>query len=363
MTTAGETLALRVALTRAQGFRLEVDLTLPAHGITALYGPSGCGKTTLLRCVAGLERGAGHVRVAGEDWQDDARGRFVPPWQRALGYVFQEASLFDHLDVRGNLAFGLRRAGGSAADLEEAVALLGIGPLLARRTSELSGGERQRVAIARAVALRPRLLLLDEPMAAIDAARRADILPWLERLRDRLRLPMLYVTHSAQEMVRLADTVVLMEHGRVIAQGPLAQTLGRADLAAGLGDDAGAVLEGLVAERDAPWHLVRMDLPAGALWLRDEGLAIGQRVRVQVRARDVTLATEPPAGGSSSVQNVLACTVRALAPAPHPAEVMVQLDAGGTPMAARITARAAHQLALQPGAAAWAQVKAVSLLR
>jgi molybdate transport system ATP-binding protein len=353
---------LQLVLPRPGGFRLDVDLTLPAAGITVLYGVSGSGKTTLLRCVAGLERGQGHVCIDGDDWQDDARRLFVPPWRRPLGYVFQEASLFDHLDVRGNLVFGLKRVQGRDSDLDEAVDLLGIAPLLGRRTSELSGGERQRIAIARALVTRPRLLLLDEPLAAIDAERRAEILPWLERLRDRLRLPMLYVTHSADEMVRLADGVVLMDQGRARACDPLTATLGRAEFASGFGAQAGAVLEGHVAELDTRWHLARIDVAAGVLWLRDEGMSIGQPVRVQVRARDLSLLTEPPHAGST-VQNVLPCTVQAILAAPHPAEVMVQLDAYGTPMVAHVTARAAHQLSLRPGSRVWAQVKAVSLLR
>jgi molybdate transport system ATP-binding protein len=352
---------LRIALERASGFRLDVDLAVPAQGITALFGASGCGKTTLLRCVAGLERGAGQVRIGDAVWQDDVRKVFLPPWQRPLGYVFQEASLFDHLDVRGNLQFGLRRAGGQQADLDDAVALLGIGALLARRTSELSGGERQRVAIARAVATRPRLLLLDEPLASIDAARRADILPWLERLRDGLRLPMLYVTHSMDELVRLADTVVLMAGGRALAHGPIGSTLARADLPADFGDEAGAVLQAQVVERDAAWHLARVAFEGGSLWLRDEGLAIGERVRVRVPARDVSLSASAPHG--SSVQNVLACRVQSIAPSAHPAEVMVQLESCGTHLVARVTARSAEALALAPGLAVWAMVKSVALVR
>ncbi|HSW18923.1 MAG TPA: molybdenum ABC transporter ATP-binding protein, partial [Ramlibacter sp.] len=229
-------------LERAGGFSLAVDLHLPATGITALFGPSGSGKTTVLRCVAGLERAAGAlVDIGGDCWQDDARGVFLAPWQRPLGYVFQEASLFDHLDVRGNIAYGQKRRGGGGAgngdlSLEAAVELLGIGHLLARRPHQLSGGERQRVAIARALAARPRVLLLDEPLSALDASRRQDILPWLERLRDELRIPMLYVTHAADEMARLADTLVLMDNGRAVASGPVAEVLARTDPSVIAGD-------------------------------------------------------------------------------------------------------------------------------
>ncbi|MDO8278300.1 MAG: molybdenum ABC transporter ATP-binding protein, partial [Burkholderiaceae bacterium] len=203
-------------------FTLEVDLRVPRRGITVLFGPSGSGKTSLLRCVAGLER-AQHARVCigGEVWQDETQAQFLPTWRRPIGYVFQEASLFDHLDVQANLRYGLARSGqsGAADALAPVIALLGIGDLLRRRTAQLSGGERQRVAIARALATRPRLLLLDEPLAALDHARRQDILPWLERLRDELHIPMLYVTHSADEVGRMADTLVIIEQGRVRAAG------------------------------------------------------------------------------------------------------------------------------------------------
>ncbi|MEP6790528.1 MAG: molybdenum ABC transporter ATP-binding protein [Ramlibacter sp.] len=362
---------IRVVLER-QAFRLEADLVLPARGITALFGPSGSGKTTLLRCVAGLERAADAlVRVDGQAWQDTSRGVFLPPWRRPLGYVFQEASLFDHLDVRGNLEYGQRRAGAdndAAAALAGAIELLGIGSLLARRTTELSGGERQRVAIARALATQPRLLLLDEPLASLDHARRQDILPWLERLRDELHIPMLYVTHAADEVARLADTLVVLDQGRVVACGPAAEVLARVNAPVVLGEDAGALLEGAIQERDAQWHLARVNFPGGSLWLRDAGLPVGQRVRLRVLARDVSLAIEEPR--ATSIQNLLPCTVRAIAPDSHPSQVLVQLvcrdaapgAAGESVLLARVTARAADALALAPGQHVWAQVKSVALV-
>lgn len=354
---------IRLVLNRAAGFRLDVDLTLPAHGITALFGVSGCGKTTLLRCVAGLERGSGAVQIAGESWQDDTQGVFLPTWQRPLGYVFQEASLFDHLDVRGNLAYASRRAGRAVrADMarEAAVELLGIGHLLARRTGELSGGERQRVAIARALAAQPRVLLLDEPLAALDAARRQEILPWLERLRDELRIPMLYVTHAADEMARLADTLVLLDQGRALASGPLAETLARLDLPIALGEDAGTVLQGTVAERDARWHLARVAFTGGSLWVRDHDLPLGSAVRVRVLARDVSLATRETEG--SSIQNLLRCHVEAVGAGGHPSQALVRLTCGDAALLARITARAADTLALTTGMPVWAQVKSAALI-
>jgi molybdate transport system ATP-binding protein len=362
---------IRLRLPRAGGFTLDVDLALPARGITVLFGPSGSGKTTVLRCVAGLERAPqARVRIAGEDWQDSARRLCLPTWRRPLGYVFQEASLFDHLDVRGNLGFGLRRshAAGGASALSQAVELLGIGHLLDRRTQALSGGERQRVAIARALATQPRLLLLDEPLAALDAARRQDILPWLERLRDETRIPMLYVTHSADEMARLADTLVLMDQGRALACGPVDEVLLRTDLAVLPDEDTGVLVHGQVLERDTRWQLARVGFQGGALWLRDAGIATGRSVRVRVLARDVSVATQCPQ--ATSVQNLLPCSVVSVDTDPRQAaQVLVRLacEAGtapgqGTMLLARITARAAHGLALAPGMPAWAQVKAAALV-
>jgi len=351
------------AVLQRRGFQLDVDVSLPGRGITALYGTSGSGKTTLLRCVAGLERAApGIVRVSGESWQDDDAKIYLPAWKRPVGYVFQEASLFDHLDVRRNVEYGRRRAGAAAdaISLDAAIELLGISHLLARAPRTLSGGERQRVAIARAVACAPRLLLLDEPLASLDAARREEVLPWLERLRDELHLPMLYVTHAAYELARLADTVVVLKEGRALACGPAHEVLAGTDASALFGDDAGALLDGVVAEKDGRWQLARVSFAGGSLWLRDTGLAPGRAVRLRVLARDVSIALEEPRG--VSIQNVLPCTTGSISPDTHPSQVTVQLHCGGVPILARITARAAHDLALEPGRKVWAQVKSVALL-
>ena len=353
---------VRVNLARVD-FRLNVDLALPPRGITAVFGASGSGKTTLLRCVAGLERaGDALVRIAGAVWQDDAQRVFMPTWRRSLGYVFQEASLFDHLDVRGNLHYGLRRARGAQQTiaLEAAIELLGIGALLGRRTQQLSGGERQRVAIARALATQPRLLLLDEPLASLDLARRREILPWLERLRDELHIPMLYVTHSADEVARLADTLVVLERGRVAASGPVATVLAGIAAPLLLGDDAAAVLNATVGERDERWHLARVDFSGGSLWLRDSGAGIGRRVRLRVLARDVSLAPEEPR--ATSIQNLLPGVVRAIAADSHPSQALVQLACGDSLLLSRITARAVDVLGLQPGMPVWLQVKSVALV-
>jgi molybdate transport system ATP-binding protein len=358
------------------GFVLDVDLTLPGRGITVLFGPSGCGKTSLLRCVAGLERAAGTsvVCMGGNVWQDDAHGVFVPPHQRAVGYVFQEASLFAHLSVRGNIAFGAKRTATTqvphAMSVDAIVDLLGIGALMERRVDRLSGGERQRVAIARALAAQPQVLLLDEPLSALDAARRQEILPWLERLRDELHIPMLYVTHAADEVARLADTLVVLEHGRAVACGPVAQVLAQVDTPVLLGDDAGALLQGRVQHIDTTWHLAAVDVGGSLLWLRDSGLQPGQSVRVRVLARDVSLAL----GGlaDSSIQNALACKVCCIAPGGHPSQALVQLhllsasalpDDPPTLLLARVTQRALHTLGVREGSAVWAHIKSVGLVR
>jgi molybdate transport system ATP-binding protein len=353
---------IRVQLARPS-FTLDVDLDLPGHGITAIFGVSGSGKTSLLRCVAGLERTPGAlVSIAGETWQDDATNIYLPTWQRPLGYVFQEASLFAHLSVRKNLQFGLKRSQSpsNTAALESAIDLLGIASLLDRSTGQLSGGERQRVAIARALATQPRLLLLDEPLASLDAARRQDILPWLERLRDELKIPMLYVTHSADEVARLADTLVVLDAGRAKACGPVSEVLAATDATRVLGDDAGALLDATVAERDTRWQLARMEFDGGSLWLRDTGLALGRKVRVRVLARDVSVATRAPQ--QTSIQNLLPCVVHAISADTHPSQALVRMACGDNVLLARITARAVETLQLAPGMAVWAQVKSAALV-
>jgi len=346
-----------------KGFELAVDLELPATGITVLFGASGSGKTTVLRCVAGLERARqGLVRIGAEVWQDDGARVFLPTWRRPLGYVFQEASLFDHLTVKDNLQYGLKRAGVRDAGpaLDAAIRLLGIEALLWRQPAQLSGGERQRVAIARALATQPRLLLLDEPLAALDHARKQEILPWLERLRDELSTPMLYVTHSADELARLANHLVVLDRGRVKAAGPVAAALASIDNPLLAGDDVGALLSGRVAERDARWHLARVSFDGGSLWLRDSGLPVGHAVRLRVLARDVSIAVQEPQG--TSIQNQLPCTIESSAPDAHPSQVLVRARVGASTLVARITGRSFEVLGLQPGSRAWLQVKSVALL-
>ncbi|MBZ0094521.1 MAG: molybdenum ABC transporter ATP-binding protein [Sulfuricella sp.] len=345
------------------GFTLDVDLQLPGRGVSALFGASGSGKTTCLRAIAGLEHApGGYLSVNGEIWQDDSCGLFVPTHQRPLGYVFQEASLFAHLTIRGNLEYGMRRVPASArkVSLQQAVELLGIEPLLGRMPDKLSGGEKQRVAIARALATSPRILLMDEPLAALDLKRKNEILPYLERLHDELEIPVLYVSHAPDEVARLADHLVVLEQGRAIASGPLGETLARLDLPIRLGEDAGVVLEGEIAELDAAWHLARVAFAGGSLWVRDNNIPIGQHVRVRILARDISIALDIHT--DSSILNILPATVEQLADDTHPALALVRLNAGGVPLVARITRRSAARLELRPGLAVWAQIKAVALI-
>jgi molybdate transport system ATP-binding protein len=362
---------IEASLRLARGaFSLAVDLRLPARGVSALFGPSGCGKTTLLRALAGLERGAGRVAFGDVVWQDDASGHFVPTHRRALGYVIQEAALFAHLDVRANLAFGERRAAGDGPriPLPRVVELLGIGALLGRRTSTLSGGERQRVAIARALAAAPRLLLMDEPLAALDVARKAEILPTLERLHQELALPIVYVTHAIDEVARLADHLVLLDAGRVRASGALAELLARPELPLARQDDAGVVIEARVAEHDGAYGLARIEFAGGALWVgRSERRAdaLGQRVRARVLARDVSVTRE--AATATSILNIV--PVRLEAAHSDAATCLLRLacghDApatGDARLLARITRRSFDTLGLRTGDRLYAQVKGVALM-
>lgn len=263
---------LRLRFRRAYpGFELDIDLALPGRGVTALFGHSGSGKSTCLRCIAGLEKAAeGEVTINGETWQDSRRNLFVAPHRRALGYVFQDANLFRHLTVRRNLAFGLKRiaAAERRVELEQACALLGIEHLLERMPERLSGGEQQRVGIARALLTSPRLLLMDEPLASLDLKRKGEILPYLEHLHEELDIPVLYVSHSPDEVARLADHLVLLENGKVRASGPIGETLARVDLPLALDDDAGVVIEGTVSDHDPAYGLLTLVLPGSALQMR-----------------------------------------------------------------------------------------------
>lgn len=342
------------------GFSLDVDVDLPGNGVTALFGHSGSGKTTLLRCIAGLERCPhGRLVFKGDVWQDERTWR--PTHRRPIGYVFQEASLFPHLSVLGNLNFSRKRTSSAThIALDRAIELLGIGHLLKRKPDSLSGGERQRVGIARGLAVSPEILLMDEPLAALDLHRKQEILPYLERLHDELDIPIIYVSHSPDEVARLADHIVALDNGRIVAHGPLSETLARLDLPIRLGEDAGVVLDAKVGEIDTQWNLSRIDFVGGSFWTRDRGLPTGRKVRIRVLARDVSLALDKPE--RSSIQNVHPAIVEAIAPDDHPAQQLVRVSIGGSRLLSRLTRRSAEQLGIAPGLAIYAQVKSVALM-
>lgn len=338
-----------------RAFTLDVDQELPLRGVTALFGQSGSGKTTLLRCIAGLERApGGSIAFDREIWQDDSRRIFVPPHKRACGYVFQEANLFAHLSVRGNLEYGRKRQPGERRrmDFDRTVELMDIGALLERNTTNLSGGESQRVAIARALLASPRLLLLDEPLASLDASRKGEILYYIERLRDDLGLPIIYVSHAIDEIVRLSERVLVLDNGKVVAAGPVREAIGS--------DHGGAVIDATVADQDLAWGLARLAFSGGELYSADVDALPGERVRVRIASRDVALALSPPL--DSSFLNVLRCVVTSVA-GDEGARVDVHLDAGGTPLVARVTRKSASALTLSPGKPVFALIKAVAVDR
>ncbi|MEW6646570.1 MAG: molybdenum ABC transporter ATP-binding protein [Pseudomonadota bacterium] len=344
------------------GFALDVDLTLPGRGVTALFGHSGSGKTTLLRCIAGLERApGGYLAVDGAVWQDGRH--FLPTYRRPLGYVFQEASLFPHLSARGNLEYGMKRVRDAMARsaLEHAVDLLGIGALLDRKPDQLSGGERQRVAIARALALKPRLLLMDEPLAALDFKRKQEILPYLERLHDELDIPLLYVTHSPDEVAQLADHLVLLEEGSVRAAGPLGEMMTRLDLPLARDEAAESIIETVVASHDDKYNLTYLDCRGGRFAVGRLQRGTGKPARVRIHARDVSLALKEHR--DSSIVNILQARVQEIVPL-NDWQMIVRLGLGpdaAIPLLARITRRSADLLELAPGKAVYAQVKSVVL--
>ncbi|TNF91725.1 MAG: molybdenum ABC transporter ATP-binding protein [Gammaproteobacteria bacterium] len=341
-------------------FSLDVNISVPAQGVTSLLGPSGCGKTTLLRAIAGLEcHHGGLMKVDDMVWQEN--DHFVPPHQRPLGYVFQETSLFAHLTVRRNLEYGLRRVPPAQrkVSLEKAIDLLGIGHLLDRKPHTLSGGERQRVAIARALAVSPRLLLMDEPLAALDMKRKQEILPYLDSLHNELDIPVIYVSHSPDEVARLADHLVLLDIGEVIATGAISEMLTRLDLPLAHGSDAEALIEATVAGHDEAYDLTHLDFPGGRFTVTRKELAVGSEARLRVAARDVSLTLERQSG--TSILNIFPATIDEIT-AEGSAQVTVRLLAEGVPMLARVTRKSASLLDLKPGKQVYAQAKSVALL-
>ncbi len=356
-------MSLRVELKLRRGdFDLDVSFNAPRPGVTALFGRSGCGKSTTISLIAGLDApDSGRVTIDDDVLVDTQRRIHVDARHRRIGVVFQDPRLFPHLTVRGNLDYGAARVPAHAprpVQTDDVIGLLGLEGLLRRRPHELSGGEKQRVALGRALLAQPRLLLLDEPLASLDAARRADVLPYLEKLRDTFSIPIVYVTHQFDEVLRLATRVVLLEAGRTVADGNIATVSRHPALRAIVGPDAvGAVLSGEVESIDAGIAAVRVG--DALLRLEHENAAPGQRIQIQVLARDVIVATEPPRG--LSVRNVVAARIVSITPDVGHA-VLVELDIGrNSTLLARITTRASQELSLTSDMQAWVLIKSVSL--
>ncbi|WP_018295207.1 molybdenum ABC transporter ATP-binding protein [Mariprofundus ferrooxydans] len=348
-------------------FTLDVELTLPDRGVTALFGHSGSGKTTLLRAIAGLTRCAGRMRFSDLLWQDDAAGLFLPVEKRPVAYVFQEASLFAHLSVRGNLEYGYARTPAAARRIsfDEAVAWLGLGKLLERRPAGLSGGERQRVAIARALLVSPALLLMDEPLSALDARAKAEILPYLESLHRELAIPVVYVTHAIEEVARLADYIVQMEGGRVVAGGPAMSLLSSLQLRPVEYEEPGAVIEAEVSGHDDIHSLSMLRLP-GNITLLAPRLAAepGALVRVRIPAREISLSLTVPEG--TSILNILPVRIAGVREG-EPGRMLVQLELGDadtkTQLLSRISRYSWERLGLKIGMTVQAQIKSMGLAR
>ena len=341
-------------------FRLAVKFSAEAP-IVGLFGRSGAGKSSVINAIAGITKPArGHVCINDVSLFDAAKGVDLPPEDRRIGYVFQDALLFPHMDVRANLLYGQRLRPFEERFIEEArvVELLGLGELLRRKPNTLSGGEKQRVAIGRALLAQPRILLMDEPLAALDIPRKSEILEYIERLRDELSIPIVYVSHSVAEISRLADTVVVLSDGKCIAVGDVDEVMGRLDLRPATGRyEAGSLIEAKVAAHDLDDQLTTLAFDGGELIVPHLDASIGERVRARIRARDVSLATQRPAG--ISILNVLPACVAVIDEGAGPI-VDVQLAVGGTTLNARITRRSLQQLGVHVGQDVYALVKAVS---
>lgn len=350
-----------------KGFSLSVDLRIPAQGVSAVYGPSGCGKTTFLRCLAGLSEGvSGHLSVAGEVWLDTTGSRSIayPTHKRAIGYVFQEASLFPHLSALGNLQYALKRAPQRppAIEFDQAVSLLGLSQLLDRLPAQLSGGERQRVAIARALLINPQLLLMDEPLSSLDLRRKQEILPYLEGLFEALKIPVIYVSHSPDEVARLAHHLIALDNGKVVADGPLVECLSNIDLPIILGGDTGVIIDAKIDRVDSSWQLSYAQFSGVGVWLTSKTGEMhqrGDRVRLRILARDVSLALSRH--DDTSISNILPATVEQLGEV-NAGSVLVKLRIEGTALLARVTERSLHHLALTVGSKVYAQIKSLALV-
>ena len=342
-----------------ESFMLDANFSIPDRGITVVFGPSGSGKTTLLRAIAGLEKSdEGFLKIGDSVWQKGED--FLATHKRQIGYVFQDAALFDHLDVKGNLNFVVKRAIGLKEDFIESIHnLLEIKTLLNRKTTQLSGGERQRVAIARALLTNPKILLLDEPLSALDLKRKNEILPYLDSIHNDLEIPILYVTHSQDEMSRLADHLLLIEDGNIIGSGPVNDMLTRFDMPLSHGGDAVSIIEAEVLKRDSEFNLMHLDFLGGQFIVPDNGFPVQTKVRIRVVARDVSLTKSKQV--DTSILNIFPAMVQEIVNEGE-AQVMVRLQIKETILLACITRKSSYKLRLEKGSEVFVQVKSVAIL-
>ena len=344
---------------RLGNFMLDTNFSIPDKGITVIFGASGSGKTTLLRTIAGLEKTvSGFLKIGDEVWQDGVD--FVPPHQRSVGYVFQEQGLFNHLDVRGNLDYGIKRS--SAVDdvfRDSILNLLDIKPLFNRAIEELSGGEKQRVSIARALLIKPNILLMDEPLSSLDLKRKEEILPYLDALHDELDIPLIYVTHSPDEVSRLADYLILIDNGKVIGSGKIEDILTRFDLPISHGVEATSIIEANIVGRDENYELMHLDFSGEIFVVADNGSAIGQTIRLRISARDVSLTKERQS--NTSILNIFKAVVDDVVPEGK-SQVMIRLKIKDSIILSCITLKSAEMLNIKIGSKVYAQIKSVALL-
>lgn len=362
--TSNIRLSFNLCYSRSGGeqFELAIDTTIPGQGVTAIFGESGSGKTTLLRCIAGLLKApTANLNVNGELWQDASV--FVPTHKRGVGYVFQEASLFEHLSVADNLAYAIKRAPkpSNPTLLTQVVEVMGIEHLMQQKPEQLSGGERQRVAIARALLSQPKLLLMDEPLASLDSARKLEILPYLERLRRSYSIPILYVTHSVDEIVRLADHAVILKQGKAMAQGAVTELFSRADLQLGAGNHQGAILECKLLEKDSQWQLMKVAFAGGELCLPSNESTVTDKLRVRILASDISLTLTPHT--DTSILNVLYGVVDEIIFEDASATCLVRLKVGDSYLLARLTKKSVASLNLKAGLGVWLQIKSAAIVR
>ena len=342
-----------------ESFMLDANFSIPDRGITVVFGPSGSGKTTLLRAIAGLEKSdKGFLKIGDSVWQKGED--FLATHKRQIGYVFQDAALFDHLDVKGNLNFVVKRAIGLKEDFIESIHnLLEIKTLLNRKTTQLSGGERQRVAIARALLTNPKILLLDEPLSALDLKRKNEILPYLDSIHNDLEIPILYVTHSQDEMSRLADHLLLIEDGNIIGSGPVNDMLTRFDMPLSHGGDAVSIIEAEVLKRDSEFNLMHLDFLGGQFIVPDNSFPVQTKVRIRVVARDVSLTKSKQV--DTSILNIFPAMVQEIVNEGE-AQVMIRLQIKETILLACITRKSSYKLRLEKGSEVFVQVKSVAIL-